>query len=318
MRPKTITVSPPIPDADAFATKQQPAASGFVLFTSGAAVTNEVDRNAFCKAQTPDPAGELTMDGIFACALLACPRVVSIYATHDISADTYTLRGRGTDGREQTETLAGPNNATILSAKVYSAIRQVNTDTAATAIVEVGMQAVGTPSEACRVAITASQNESGVGFTLHGLDRYGRYVSETGTLPNATALISMHNYSRIIGLDVSSACASIIQVGTATICESKWVPVERHAEKTLVDVHLSSSWAGEYSIQWTAEDVQATSFSATRQMPSSAYVHTVTGLGSATDASAHNVIDHPISAVRLAIDKFASGNANMRIVQQRQ
>jgi len=316
MRPKTITVAPPLPDDDAFATKQQPSASGFILMTSGAAKTQGADRDALCLAQTLSAAGELTMNGAFACSNLDCPRVVTIYATIDLSARTFTIRGTSpANGRHQVDTISGPNNSTVRSSKVFSAVLQVHCNNTITKDAEVGFQAVGTPSEACRVKITASQDESGVSYTLHGRDQYGRYRTETGTLPNATIQLSMRNYDRIIGLDLSSACASIIQPGTATQAESKWVPVDRNSPRTLVDVQLFASADFEHSVQWTAEDIRSTEFAASRQLPTSPFVHTVTE--TATTVSANYILEKPMTAVRLAVDSYASGKANMRIVQER-
>jgi len=317
MKPQTISIAPIAKDIDSFATKQTLAASGFILMTSGAAGVEDADRNAFCLAQTP-AGGELTMNGPLRDEQLDIPRVVTIYCTSDISADTYTIRGwaPGNPGVLQTETLAGPNVATVRSSKVYGAVKQVNTDTAATSVVEVGQQGVGTPSEAVRVLITASGNESSIAFTLHGLDRTGKYTTETGSLPNATTVLSVDNYSAIIGLSLACGTASLISVGTASKLESKWVPCDWNADQTMVNVMLSSSFDGDYTVEFTNEDVFATTFTALKQTPTSAYVNTATD-GTTTDVSRYTVMTHPVSAVRVAVDPFASGDIEIRITQQR-
>jgi len=327
MKPKTITLAPPLPDADAFATKVQPAASGFMLMASTAAkvgttASGAADRDAFCKSQTPAAAGELTVDGALACTVMKCPRVVTVYSAANLSGQTYTIRGQDYEGRQVVSAITGPNNSTVRSTAVFSAVRQVHTSGAAAGAVEVGYQAIGTPSEPCKVLITASNNESGVGYTLHGLDRYGRYVNESGTLPNAAAAFSLRHYSRVIGMDLSSKTASIIQIGIGGEYESQWVPVNRYAPKTIMTIALSSSADVTYKPEWTLEDVHSTEFGPTRQLTASLspYVHVATWLGAtgATTVSNFVVIDHPVSAVRVAFKSFASGSANVRIVQERQ
>ena len=314
MKPKTISIAPIAKDIDSFATKQSPAASGFIIMTSGAAGVEDADRDGFCLAQTPT-GGELTMNGHLSDKQLTIPRVVTIYCTSDVSADTYTIRGwaPGNPGQQQTETLAGPNAGTILSNKVYGAVQQVHTDTAATSVVEVGQQAVGTPSEPVRVLFTASDDESLVAYTLHGLDRSGKYTTETGFLPNATLAVSVNNYSAIIGVALACGTATTISVGTASKLESKWIPCEWNADQTAVDVAVSSSFDGIYQVQYTRENVFATTFTALKQTPSSAYVQENT----ATNISSVTVMTHPVSAVRVAVDPFASGAVDIRITQQR-
>lgn len=326
MRPKTITVTPLAKDVDAFATKQVGPA-GFIIMTSGAAKVDDVDRNAFCAAQTPTAAGALTMNGVLASQQLTVPRVVTIYCTSDISADTYTLRGwtASEPGRMQTETLTGPNAGTVRSANVYGAVLGVETDTAATSVVEVGQQAIGTPSEPVRVHFTASHNENGVTFTLHGIDRDGKYTSETGLLPTAGGVvISQGNYSKVIGISLSSVTASSMSVGTASKFETQWHQVDRNAPQTMINVALSTSADMSYQVQFTLEDIHATTFTTVRQMPTSVYVNTASGGGDAgtggtvSDASSYSILKHPVSAVRVAFDNFASGSADVRIVQQRE
>ncbi len=319
MKPKTIRFAPPLPDADAFATKQQPAAGGMILFTSGAAKTDGAIANAFCRSQTPAAAGELTVNGELACTLLPVPRVVTIQSAANLSAQTYTIRGIGTDNRYQTDGIAGPNNSTVRSTKIFSAVLQVHTSGAAAGAVQVGAQAYGNPSEACRVVLTASQNESAGTFNLYGLDRQGRYITESGTLPNAAALTSNRTYSKVIGLDVSSKTASIIQLGTATKAESQWIPVEKYSARTFVGVALSTSADCKYNVQFTNYDINSTDFGPTKQLASgvSPYVHNATDI-SATTVSAIVSINLPVSAVRVAFAGFASGYADIMVNQERQ
>lgn len=77
----------------------------------------------YAAAQTYTANVAFTLTG--AAALLANPAELTFTSTANLSADTYTITGLDRMGFVITETIAGPNNNTVKTRKVYSKITSI-------------------------------------------------------------------------------------------------------------------------------------------------------------------------------------------------
>jgi VCBS repeat-containing protein len=84
--------------------------------------------NAISLTQTPGGAGNLTINGALASggvATLDVARRVTIVSTGDISNRTFTITGTDRYGNSQSETITGPNNATVYTTKDFKTVTQI-------------------------------------------------------------------------------------------------------------------------------------------------------------------------------------------------
>lgn len=100
--------------------------------------------NAICLSQTP-AAGALTINGALASggvATLDNARRVLITATGNESAKTFTISGTNWSGAAISETLTGPNAATVSSVLDYKTVTSITISANAAAAVVVGTNSV--------------------------------------------------------------------------------------------------------------------------------------------------------------------------------
>jgi hypothetical protein len=63
------------------------------------------------------------------------------------------------------------------------------------------------------ITFYSSGNDSGITFTVHGLDNRGNTVSETLTGSNASAAVTTHSYSVVTSVSASGATAGTVSIG---------------------------------------------------------------------------------------------------------
>lgn len=105
--------------------------------------------DSIAEAQTPGEAADLTLDGALVSggvATLLTPATVSLTSTDDFSAITFTIIGTDANGNSISEAIAGPNNDTVETTKIFATVTQIQTDAPAgltTETVSAGNSAVG-------------------------------------------------------------------------------------------------------------------------------------------------------------------------------
>lgn len=95
------------------------------------------DADGICQSQTPGGAGNLTLNGALG-TTLDYGRIITFTSAGNLSARTFTLTGTDIDGNTITETVTGPNAATVASTKFYKTITSIAIDAAAGAAVTIG------------------------------------------------------------------------------------------------------------------------------------------------------------------------------------
>lgn len=108
------------------------------------------DADGIAQSQTPAGAGALTLNGAsvkandgtasfdIGYAVLTPARRIQITSAADISNRTFTVVGLDRYGHSITETITGPNNTTVTSVYVYSAIISITISGAAAGALTVG------------------------------------------------------------------------------------------------------------------------------------------------------------------------------------
>lgn len=104
------------------------------------------DPDGVCASQTPSGAGNLTINGAlavsgsvnFSTAASEQPRKVTITASTDESARTFTITGTDINGATLIQNVTGPNNTTVSSLSHFTTVTQISIDDATSGAITVG------------------------------------------------------------------------------------------------------------------------------------------------------------------------------------
>lgn len=114
-----------------------------IVFTTVLAASSA---NKICTSQKPSGAGNLTINGAAASngvATLDTQRIVGITSDANDSGVTFTVTGTDGYGRAISETVAGPNTATVSTTLNFYTVTQIAISGAATGNITVGTTGVG-------------------------------------------------------------------------------------------------------------------------------------------------------------------------------
>lgn len=156
------------------------------------------DDDAFAAAQNPVAQTPLTLTA--AAAAISPPREVTLTSAGDLSAITFTIEGVDRYGQKISEQLAGPNNETVRSSKVYSKITAI-TPSASNGSAQVE---VGYPARVCSPWIIAGG--------MRGDEELPTAMVQAIAVPGqafATAVVerTMENFMRIPGEGATPAAS---------------------------------------------------------------------------------------------------------------
>jgi len=163
----------------------------------------DVDDNGICAAQQAAEAGNLALDGDLVSggvATLDYARQIGIASTGNLSGVDFTVTGTDADGRAQSETLAGPSNDTVETAKYFKTVTQVavngavGTDVIVGTVDEIATQTIpidrsSSLAASIGVDITGTINYT-VQQTLEHVQQDGFNPQQDAAWHNITALAS--------------------------------------------------------------------------------------------------------------------------------
>jgi hypothetical protein len=145
------------------------------------------------------------------------PAQVTLTSAGNISAVNFTIIGTDPTGATITETIAGPNNATVYFTKIYASILQVYANGAVGTNTSIGYSAIATFVQMSKVAISSSANLTGVNFTITGMLGNGTVQSEVLTGPAIGTVVTSVNSYKVVTSIVASALANPTLIGNPAI-----------------------------------------------------------------------------------------------------
>ena len=249
-------------------------ANSICLSQSGTAATPLTLNGAYCRARysaptmnltsatvayIPNPNSNVTAARTSSLLSSAQAQYVTITSAGNDSALTWTIvgiRGSAAEGGVTgvfTETVSGTNASVSSTLYVYSIVISVTPSGNTAAAVTVGTGGLALLDTARRVLITSAGNDSGITFTITGVDWAGTTISETLTGGNAAAVYSTLDYLGVVKIAVSGATASTVTVGTNGVASSPWVNLDTWANGTVVGQCVVSGTVN-YTVQLTNDD----------------------------------------------------------------
>jgi len=319
-RPKVITLAPTASDPNGVSTSFTLTTASLNIPIDGALSTG-YDRDGVAAAQTPGGAGNLTLDGALAsgsAVQFTRPTRLVIYAGGDESGRAFTVSGLKQQpgksmGAKQvfTETITGPNATTVVGSTDWWQITNIAVDAGTAGDVEVGVNGYVDLSTPQHVSITSAGDDSADTFSIYGKDRYGNFITEEVTGPNATAATGLYNFAEIINVSSDGASAAGVTIGVDGTCESGWFVLNYRGPDFNVGfgVDLSASANLTYDVEHTFNNVMAAGF-----REHDAAVFNNSAVAAETTNQDGNYVNSP-AAMRLAITAHTAGSANLRVVQ---
>jgi|TARA_R100001082_G_scaffold830_2_gene646 hypothetical protein len=212
--------SNPAADSDALADAAAVTDDQFYVLLDGGMATAG-DGDGICASQSV--AGQLSINGADSEEkdgqrrvnfTVFSPRRVSISSSNNNSSLTFTVKGLNESGREVSETLTGPNSASVYTANLYSRVDLIYSS-GTTNAVTVGDNAnhVDLGSLCRKVNITSDGNSSSITYTVTGLDVYGKYQTEDITGPSSATTAGSKYFKFISSIKASASDSNSVSAG---------------------------------------------------------------------------------------------------------
>ena len=351
MQPRVTQVGPlAAPSANNIAVAQTAAAAGTLALTgsttinsvanniclsqSGTAATPLLLNGALCRAQYSAPTMNLTsatvayipnpnanVNAARTSSLLnnAQAQYVVITSAGNDSALTWTIAGIRASAAEGgvtgvfTETVRGTNASISSSLYVYAVVFSITPSGNTASTVTVGTGGLALLDTARRVLITSAGNDSGITFTITGVDWAGTTISETLTGGNAAAVYSVLDYLGVFKIQVSGATASTVTVGTNGVASSPWVNLDTWAGGTVAAQCVVSGTAN-YTVQLTNDDPNSIGNPITRNAVT--WDGTAAGANVANATTSQTWAGIPVGWARLLLNSNTNpGYVRMTLIQ---
>jgi hypothetical protein len=160
-----------------------------------------------------------------------------------------------------------------------------------------------------RVAITSDADERTATFTFTGTDPAGTVFSESITGPNATTVVSLNGFVKVLSVHISKAAAGNVIVGTCDQADTPWHPVSYYGPRPGITLQAKYSTGASLTWQWQSS-------SSNPQDGSTAASKFASAEGSALTASGVvEVVDAPVLMVRGKITSYVGGSVDYSIVK---
>ncbi len=191
----------------------------YMLLDGGMATAGDGD--GICASQSV--AGQLSINGAASDEVngqrrvnygVAAPRRVSISSSNNNSALTFTIKGMNGSGLEVTETLTGPNAASVYTANLYSRVDLIYTDGTTNAVTVGDNAGYVDFGNLCRqINITSDGNSSALTYTVTGLDVYGAVQTESIAGPNSGTTAGTQFFSFVSSVKSSASDSNSVSAG---------------------------------------------------------------------------------------------------------
>lgn len=240
MQPRVATVGPLVSgSATSIALAQSPLAAG-ALALNGSAGT--FTANNIALSQTVSGAAALILNGTLARPTTPIKVTIGaggspIYITSggNDSGITFTIFGADVHNVGRTEILQGTNAGVVGSSGVYSQVFSITTSGSTSGSgITVGTDSGAKLDMARRVILTSGGNDTGLTFTVTGMNASGLAQSETVTGASGAAASTVLDYLTVTQVLTSGATATTIEVGTNGVASSPWINLDPWALGTVL------------------------------------------------------------------------------------
>lgn len=300
-------------------------------------VGTAADDNGICTSQTLTAACALTLNGaavkigmLRGAAKLEVPAVVKIASVGNDTGVTFTVYGRTADGVEASEDITGVSAATATGTILMAVVNRVAADGATAAAATVGIAGkldgiclsqtmAGSGDlvfngELCELfarhlTIEGSGDNSGITFTIEGINRQLKEISEVVTGGNATTVVSAKNFLKVWSIRASDAVTGNVEIGSGDSFDSLPIIVDNIAGGMSVFIDRSSDASLTHNFKFTHDSL----LDGSRDEDSARWF----------TSNGDQVVDEIISsfgaitALRVEVTNFVSGSIDLAVIPPR-
>jgi len=212
--------SNPAADVDAVADASAVTDDQFYVLNNGGMATAG-DGDGICTSQSVT--GQLSINGADSDEkngqrrvnyTVFSPRRVSFSSGNNNSALTFTIKGLNEGGLEVSETLAGPNAASVYTANLYSRVDLIYSDGTTNALTVGDNAGYVDFGNLCRqIDITSDGNSSSITYTVAGLDVYGKYQTEDIVGPSLATRTGSKFFKFVSSIKASASDSNSVSAG---------------------------------------------------------------------------------------------------------
>lgn len=210
---------------------------------------------------------------------------IKISMTHSAAND---------DGIAETQALAAAGNLTLNGADVSSGVATICP--------------YGTERA---VVITSGGNDTGITFTVYGLNASGNAVQQTVTGASGAAATTTMLFHKVTRVYASGAVATTVKVGTNGIMSSRWVGLNTNLTPFNVGLATNATvpegGSLSYTVQTTYDDIQAMTAPSPSSpaVPVTPFTYNISALTN-KDTDIESSLSTPVTAVRLVLNSGTS------------
>ena len=212
--------SNPVADDDVVADSQANTDNEFYVNLNGGWATAG-DGDGICTSQSVN--GQLSINGADSEEVgglrrvnypLNQPRRVSLTSSQNNSGVTLTIKGKNGAGVEITETVTGPNNASVYTTNIWTEINMIYSGSVTNALT-IGDNAghIALDELARLVSVTSDGNSSSITYTVTGLDIYNNVMTEDITGPSSSVTNGTKYFKYVASVKGSASDSNNIKVG---------------------------------------------------------------------------------------------------------
>tara|TARA_R110000824_G_scaffold246413_1_gene435560 strand:- start:723 stop:1706 length:984 start_codon:yes stop_codon:yes gene_type:complete len=212
--------SNPVADDDVVADSQANTDNEFYVNLNGGWATAG-DGDGICTSQSVN--GQLSINGADSEEVgglrrvnypLNQPRRVSLTSSQNNSGVTLTIKGKNGAGVEITETVTGPNNASVYTTNIWTEINMIYSGSVTNALT-IGDNAghIVLDELARLVSVTSDGNSSSITYTVTGLDIYNNVMTEDITGPSSSVTNGTKYFKYVASVKGSASDSNNIKVG---------------------------------------------------------------------------------------------------------
>jgi hypothetical protein len=172
-----------------------------------------------------------------------------------------------------------------------------------------GTVGTGNLDAARRILITSGGNDSGITFTVNGVNRSGFNLSETITGGNIAGVFTTQDFLSVSSVTHTGSVAGTVTVGTNGVASSPWFSADLDVNPFALGIGVVVSGTINYTVEFTFDDLNT---------PYTGTFPTVFPWGPMTNQTTNQTgtLNGPARALRVTQNSFTSpGKLYMIVVQ---
>ncbi len=178
---------------------------------------------------------------------------IVISGSGNSSGTLFTIVGVNDAHKLVTDVIPGPNNGVSATVNRFQSLVRIVANGASSGAITIGTATPVTLDTTRQIAIASNGNDSGITFTVTGLDLVGNTITEVIQGTNAGTAVSALDFYVVGRIYTSGATASTVTVGTNGVARTSWICMDTWAgAQSTVTADVTGTV--NYTIQATNDD----------------------------------------------------------------